>query len=386
VRNVDGTNNKLGEVTDEVRLSIHHENYNKEHRFLVADIREDNIILGYPFFEAANPLIDWPTGRMRGTITMTEVRPPIKGPSSWICWITLMLKKTTVAQQLAEQALSKEEQSWEELVPKQYHKFGSIFSEVDSKRFSRPRKWDHAIDLKLEALTSIDCHIYPLLPKEKEEQKEFLAENLRLKRIWRSNSPYASGFFLIRKKDGKFCPVQDYRNLNKWTIPNRYPLPLINDLIYDLAGYHLFSKFDVQWGYNNICIKKGDEWKAAFKTSEGLFELTVMFFGLTNSPATFQTMMDDIFCDEIAQGWLKIYMDNLIVASKEDEAVHQQQVDRVLQKIKDHDLFLKAKKCSFHKKQVEYLGIIIGQGKVEMDPVKVEGIAKWPILTTVKDI
>jgi reverse transcriptase-like protein len=91
-----------------------------------------------------------------------------------------------------------------------------------------------------------------------------------------------------------------------------------------LAGYHLFSKFDVQWGYNNIRIKKGDEWKAAFKTSEGLFEPMVMFFGLINSPATFQTMMDDIFWDEIAQGWLKIYMDNLIVTSKEDKAVHQQ--------------------------------------------------------------
>jgi reverse transcriptase-like protein len=84
----------------------------------------------------------------------------------------------------------------------------------------------------------------------------------------------------------------------------------------------LFSKFDVQWGYNNIHIKKGDEWKATFKTSEGLFKPTVMFFGLTNSPATFQMMMDNIFRDEIAQGWLKIYMDDLIIASEEDETVH----------------------------------------------------------------
>jgi reverse transcriptase-like protein len=101
-----------------------------------------------------------------------------------------------------------------------------------------------------------------------------------------------------------------------------------------------------------------------------------MFFGLTNSPVTFQMMMDNIFRDKITQGWLKIYMDDLIVASEEDEAIHQQRVERILQKIKDHDLFLKAKKCSFHKRQVEYLGVIIGQGKVEMDPVKVEGIAK----------
>ncbi len=233
---------------------------------------------------------------------------------------------------------------------------------------------------------SIDCHVYPLSPKEKEEQKEFLAENLQLHRIRHSNSPYTSGFFLIQKKDGKFRPIQDYQNLNKWTIPNRYPLPLINNLIYDLVGYRLFSKFDIRWGYNNIRIKKGDEWKAAFKTSEGLFEPMVMFFGLTNSPATFQTMMDNIFQEEIAQGWLKIYIDDLIVTSEDDEQIHRQRVDQVLQKIKTHDLFLKAKKCSFHKKKVEYLGMIIGQGKVEMDPIKVEGIAKWPTPTTVKDV
>jgi len=116
----------------------------------------------------------------------------------------------------------------------------------------------------------------------------------------------------------------------------------------------LFSKFDIRWGYNNIRIKKGDEWKAAFKTSEGLFEPMVIFFGLTNSPATFQTMMDDIFREEIAQGWLKIYMDDLIVASEDDEQIHQQWVDQVLHKIKVHNLFLKAKKCSFHKKKVKY--------------------------------
>ncbi len=96
--------------------------------------------------------------------------------------------------------------------------------------------------------------------------------------------------------------------------------------------------------------------------------------------------MDDIFRDEIAQGWLKIYMDDLIVTSEDDEQIHQQCVDQVLHKIKVHDLFLKAKKCSFHKKKVKYLGMIIGQGKVEMDPVKVKGIAKWPKPATVKDV
>ena len=106
-------------------------------------------------------------------------------------------------------------------------------------------------------------------------------------------------------------------------IPNKYPLPLILELIHDLARKKLFSKFDVQWGYNNIRIKEGDEWKAVFKTSEGLFEPTVMFFGLMNLPATFQTMMDEIFQEEIAQGWLRIYMDDALIATENDQTDHK---------------------------------------------------------------
>jgi len=174
--------------------------------------------------------------------------------------------------------------------------------EEASEHFPDPHPWDHAIELKDDAPTSINCHVYPLSPKEKEEQHEFLSQNLCLQQIHCSKSPYASGFFLIRKRDGKFHPVQDYRNLNKWTIPNKYLLPLISELIYNLAEKRLFSKFNICWGYNNICIKEGDEYKATFKTSKGLFKPIVMFFGLTNSPATFQMMIDDIFQEEVAQG------------------------------------------------------------------------------------
>ncbi len=313
---------------------------------------------------------------------MVELRGMIEDSS----WIKTLLGKTTVAQQLAEVATEKRKSSWDELVPKQYHDLEKVFSKVASEWFPDWQRYDHAIDLVLEAPTSINCRVYPLSPKEKEEQKKFLAMNLRLNHICRSNSPYASRFFLIRKKDGKFRPVQDYRWLNKWTIPNKYPLPLITELIHDLAGKWLFSKFDVYWGYNNICIKEGDEWKAAFKTSEGLFKPTVMFFGLTNSPATFQSMMDDIFQEEITQGWLRIYMDDAIIATEDNKEEHATKVHHFLSKLQKHDLFLKPEKCKFHQKEVEYLGVIIGQGSVKMDPIKVEGIAHWLTPTTVKDV
>ncbi len=267
VRNMDGTNNQQGKVTTEAKFQVFHESHCQTHCFLIADIGEDNIILGYPFFKAANPMIDWPTGKVHGVLVLTEIWP-ILVSDMWtkLQKIVDKIKWSNVAQQLAINALDKEEKTWQELVPKNYHKFGSIFSEKDSERFPGTRKWDHAIDLKPDAPTSIDCHIYPLSPKEKEKQKEFLAENLQLHWIRCLNSPYASGFFLIQKKDRKFRPIQDYQNLNKWTVPNRYPLPLINDLIYDVtAASYSISALDYllrSASWERLLPAPGIQWNA----------------------------------------------------------------------------------------------------------------------------
>ena len=134
---------------------------------------------------------------------------------------------------------------------------------------------------------------------------KFVAEHLKRGTIHESKSPYAASFFFI-KKDGKLRPVQDYRPINKWTKKNRNVSPLILQTIDRLSGCTLFTKFDVCWGYNNIRIKPGDEWKAAFLMPKGLFEPTVMFFGLTNSLAMFQMMMNTIFQREVALGWLSV--------------------------------------------------------------------------------
>jgi len=321
---VDGTDNKAGQILEAVDLTVNNNGEQALHAFYVADIGQDDFILGYPFLEASNPDIDWWNGRIDGFTTISTAKandwwPTLKSMRQvettpiWVwsipgwekgdeVWLQTRITKTTVASQLAQDATDKRKCTWQEIVPERYHRHGKVFSEEASERFPDRQPWDHAIELIEDAPTSINCRVYPLSPKEKEEQREFLSQNLHLQRICHSKSLYASGFFLIRKKDGKFCPVQDYWNLNKWTIPNKYPLPLISELINDLAGKRLFSKFDIWWGYNNIRIKEGDEYKAAFKTSKGLFEPTVMFFGLTNSPTTFQTMMDNIFQDEVAQG------------------------------------------------------------------------------------
>ena len=408
VQNVNGTPNKSGEIFEAVDLLVNNNGQKASHAFFVANIGHDDFILGYPFFEASNPNIDWSGGRIEGFTMVSSInantwQPPLKRTRcrdltpAWVrcipgweegdkVWLQTWVAKTTVAQQLAEAATDKKKCTWQEIVPERYHRHGKVFSEEASECFPDRRPWDHAIELKDDAPTSINCHVYPLSPKEKEEQCKFLSQNLHLQWIRRSKSPYTSSFFLIRKKDGKFHPVQDYRNLNKWTIPNKYPLPLISELIYDLAEKWLFSKFDIRWGYNNICIKEGDEYKAAFKTSEGLFELMVMFFGLTNSLATFQTMIDDIFQEEVAQGWLRIYMDDMIIATEDNEVLHELRVNHILDKLEKFDLFLKPEKCKFHQQEVEYLGVLIGNGSVKMDPIKVQGISEWLTPQTVKDV
>ena len=115
----------------------------------------------------------------------------------------------------------------------------------------------------------------------------------------------------------KYFIVQDYRMLNDMTVKNKYPLPLISELVNQLRGAKYFTKLDVRWGFNNVRIKEGDEWKAAFRTNRGMFKPLVMFFGLTNSPTTFQTMMNDIFADMISEGVVVVYLDDILIFTKD---------------------------------------------------------------------
>jgi hypothetical protein len=169
------------------------------------------------------------------------------------------------------------------------------------------------------------------------------------------------------------------------TIKNRYPLPLIAELIDTLQNAKYFTKLDVRWGYNNVRIKEGDEFKAAFRTNRGLFEPLVMFFGLTNSPATFQTMMNDIFHIEIKQGHVLIYLDDILILDRELDQ-HHKHVREVIQQLRENQLYLKPEKCEFDQTEIEYLGVIVGNRQVRMDPVKVAGIAEWPTPTCKQDV
>jgi len=157
------------------------------------------------------------------------------------------------------------------------------------------------------------------------------------------------------------------------TVKNKYPLLLISELVSQLRGARYFTKLDVRWGFNNVCIKPGDEWKAAFWTNRGLFKPLVMFFGMTNSPATFQTMMNDIFRDLIAEGIMVVYLDDILIFTRTEEE-HAKAIRRVLQVLQEHKLFLRLEKYEFCKERIEYLGLVISENEVSMDPVKVAGV------------
>jgi hypothetical protein len=179
--------------------------------------------------------------------------------------------------------------------------------------------------------------------------------------------------------------VQDYHTLNTITQKNRYPLPIIDDLINRLKGAQYFSKLDVQWGYNNVCIKEGDKWKAAFRMNHGLFKPLMMYFGLTNSPATFQMMMNEIFQDLITQGVVSIYLDNILIYTTSLEE-HCRITRLVLECMCEHNLYLQSEKCDFERTRIEYLGVIISHNHVEIDPVKVAGVAQWPTPINKKEV
>jgi len=189
----------------------------------------------------------------------------------------------------------------------------------------------------------------------------------------------------VGKKDGGKCIVMDYHRLNKQIVKNNYPLPLITELIDNMGSKQVFTKMDLRWGYNNVRIKEGDEWKVAFTTHVRLFKLVVMFFGITNSPATFQAMMNEILRDMINKGKVAAFVDDVLVGTETEEG-HDEVVEEVLRRLEENDLYIKPEECVWKVKKMLFLGVVMGEGRVEMEKDKVEGVLRWPTLQCVKDV
>jgi transposase InsO family protein len=189
-------------------------------------------------------------------------------------------------------------------------------------------------------------------------------------------SPYAAPVFFVKKKDGTQRAVFDYRALNSKTVKNKYPLPRIDDLLDQLHGACVFSKIDLQSGYHQIRVKQEDIPKTAFRTKYGHYEWTVMPFGLTNAPATFQTLMNSVLRPYLEK-FVIVYLDDILIYSK-SEAEHLEHIRLVLQTLREHKLYAKLSKCEFGKPTLLFLGHIIGEDGISMDPDKLKAIQDWP--------
>ena len=268
-------------------------------------------------------------------------------------------------------------------LPSEYSDFVSLFSPATSELLPEHRPYD--ISIELQPGTSPPWGpIYALSNPELEALKKYLDEELAKGFIRPSKSPAAAPIFFVKKKSGELRPVVDYRGLNKITVKNRYPLPLINEMLTRFNHAKVFSKIDLRGAYNLVRIKPGDEWKTAFRTRYGLFEYLVMPFGLTNAPSVFQHLMNDIFRD-LLDVYCVIYIDDILIYSEtlEDHKVH---VRTILQRLKDNNLYSKIEKCIFHASSVEFLGYVVSSNGISMEPSRVKAIRDWPTPRSIKDI
>jgi hypothetical protein len=202
--------------------------------------------------------------------------------------------------------------------------------------------------------------------------------------IHHSSSPFASPVLLVRKKDGTWRFCVDYRQLNAITVKHKHPMPVVDELLDELAGAKWFTMLDLSSGYHQLHVANGDEYKTTFRTHQGLYEFMVMSFGLMNVPATFQSVMKSIFEKMLCKGVL-VFMDDILIYSPTLDQ-HIQQVRDVFQILQAHKLQLKPTKCTFAKQQLDHLGHVIGANGVATHSSKIEALMAWPRPTNLKQL
>jgi len=216
---------------------------------------------------------------------------------------------------------------------------------------------------------------YRMSASELGELKKQLEELLEKQFIRPSVSPWGAPVLLVKKKDGSMRLCVDYRQLNKATIKNRYPLPRIDDLMDQLIRAEVFSKIDLRSVYHQIRVKAEDISKIAFKTRYGHYEYSVTPFGVTNAPGVFMEYMNRIFHPYLDQ-FVVVFIDDILVYSKSEEE-HVEHLRIVLQILKEKQLFAKLSKCEFWLREVSFLGHVISKGGIAVDPLKVDVVMQW---------
>jgi len=268
-------------------------------------------------------------------------------------------------------------------VPEDYHEFHDVFSQAKADSLPPHRPYDLKIDIEEGAEPPLG-RMYSLSQTETKALREFVDEHLRINFIRPSSSAHGAPILFVKKKDGSLRLCVDYRGLNRISKKDRYPLPLISDLLDAPGNAKIYTKIDLRHAYHLVRIAEGDEWKTTFRTRYGSFEWLVMPFGLSNAPAAFQRFMNDIFSDLVDECVI-VYLDDILIYSS-DPSAHKKHVKEVLRRLRQHGLYARPDKCEWHVDRVEYLGYILSPDGLTMASDKIKTIQDWPEPRKVKDV
>ncbi|CAM4619083.1 unnamed protein product [Leuciscus chuanchicus] len=332
-------------------------NHTETTSFYILDSPLAPIVLGHPWLIEHNPKIDWQQ-------------------QSVLEWSSKCHESCLVSACPSVSVSMFQEEAVDLCnVPAEYQDLKEVFSKSRAASLPPHRPYDCAIEL-LPGTSPPKGKLYSLSVPEREAMEKYISDSLAAGFIRPSSSPAGAGFFFVGKKDGSLRPCIDYRGLNSITVKNTYPLPLMSSAFERLQGASIFTKLDLRNAYHLVRIRKGDEWKTAFNTPRGHFEYLVMPFGLSNSPAVFQALVNDVLRDMVDQ-FIYVYLDDILIFSSSLQE-HVQHVRRVLQRLLENGLFVKAEKCAFRAQSVPFLGYIVSSEGMRMDPEKVNAVVDWP--------
>jgi hypothetical protein len=373
------------------------EGYSDHLTFQVAPIEHD-VILGMEWLSSVNPEIDWKNRRLTiqqegrqiiladnmtkeewdmGLISATQLKSlAAKGEEIFLVHVFASDEEGGPLAVTTPEKATLEDISLSPSAKALLQEFESVFP----KELPAGLPPQRSVDFTIETEPNHQPPFRPIirLPAPDQDECNSQVKGLLEKGFIRpSQSPYGAPVLFAKKKDGTLRMCVDYRALNKITIKNRYPLPRIDELLDRLDGATVFSKLDLMSGYHQIRIEEESIPKTAFRTRYGHYEYTVLPFGLSNAPATFMTLMNDIFKD-VLDKFVLVYLDDILIFSK-NEKEHEEHLRYVLQKLKEHRLFAKMTKCEFFKSSVQFLGHVASKDGVSVDPTKVKAIQEWPV-------